>query len=173
MAKKKKKAKGRWKGGSVTIDYEERLKVLRMLGFRNYQEYLASDMWSSIRAMVMEKARGRCRLCRAVATQVHHGSYSKEVMVGRNLHPLSALCAACHLEIECKPDGSKRCAIEVGQIFGEKFSATRQQKRKEDREARQSSVFNYKPPPKLFSIPATDLKHVRAFILTSLERSAS
>ena len=60
-----------------------------------YDDYLRSPDWRRRRALVIDRAHGRCEGCAsAPATQVHHLSYDR---VGNEmLFDLVALCSTCH-----------------------------------------------------------------------------
>lgn len=51
--------------------YEERKSVFSALGYRNYQEYLASDDWKAVRNQHLA-LNPTCVCCEAPATQVHY-----------------------------------------------------------------------------------------------------
>lgn len=101
-----------------SIDYAARDANLRALGFSSYQAYLASEMWAEIRGKVLERDGEKCRLCGKPAGQVHHTSYAREVLAGRDLHRLAAICGGCHLYIEFdRETGAKRPAAEVAERY--------------------------------------------------------
>jgi hypothetical protein len=80
--------------------YGQRNALLRELGFATYADYLASERWSNIREVVLKRDQWICTGCGDRATQVHHHSYAREVLLGSNLRPLSAICRRCHQQIE-------------------------------------------------------------------------
>lgn len=84
-----------------------RSEILQSLGFNSYSEYLASDLWKSIRARVLDKADHKCRRCEKPATQVHHRSYCLAAMVGQDLSLLVACCSGCHKMAEFHANGTK------------------------------------------------------------------
>jgi hypothetical protein len=87
--------------------YRERNLNLRAMGFASYKEYLRSDLWRSIRARVLE-AHPDCFACGGTATQVHHRTYRKKDLEGRDLRKLFAVCASCHERCEFRDgDGEK------------------------------------------------------------------
>jgi 5-methylcytosine-specific restriction endonuclease McrA len=62
---------------------------------RRYESHLASPKWRSIRARVMQRARGVCEGCgTADATEVHHLTYKH--LGDELLFELVALCSECH-----------------------------------------------------------------------------
>jgi hypothetical protein len=109
MKRKKKK---------VFLDYEERSRNLRSLGFTSYEAYLASDLWAAIRERVLTRDRRRCRLCPREASQIHHTKYTRDALLGKDLKWLAAICGGCHRYVEFDPrTGKKRRAREVGNVF--------------------------------------------------------
>jgi hypothetical protein len=79
-------------------DYQARDELLVSMGYASYKEYLRSPTWRKIREKVLERANGLCELCGEPAAEVHHLSYSKEILRGdkRKLRHLIAICRACH-----------------------------------------------------------------------------
>ncbi len=92
----------------ISKSYTGRQSVLRLIGFRNYNEYLESELWAEIRDAALSNSP-LCAICRAQrATQIHHQSYKKTVMTGRNFKALIPVCRFCHHTIEFTDDGEKR-----------------------------------------------------------------
>jgi hypothetical protein len=89
----------------------------RYLGFSTYSDYLASDLWKSIRARVLKRDHGQCCRCGRGATQVHHKSYHINVLLGRTLKPLVSICHTCHKAIEFKSTGEKNCLHEANRAL--------------------------------------------------------
>lgn len=87
-------------------EYGARREVLLAMGFMNYQEYLASALWASIRRRVLAK-NAACVACGGPATQVHHGRYTRPVMEGRELRHLYSVCDDCHRHSEYTRKGQK------------------------------------------------------------------
>lgn len=81
---------------------DERQETLTILGFRNYNEYLKSDLWKTIRKLILERDAYYCRIrrCNNRAEQVHHFTYSPKTLVGRNPAGLISVCRSCHKKIE-------------------------------------------------------------------------
>jgi hypothetical protein len=97
--------------------YQRRDTLLLSLGFSDYSSYLSSPLWVLIRERV-HVWRGRfCVLCRRVAHEVHHLSYSKSVLLGKTLKPLVPLCKRCHRKVEFDSDGSKRTFAQAGRTY--------------------------------------------------------
>jgi hypothetical protein len=82
-------------GGEPMNPAECRL-FLRLIGYRNYQDYLYSPLWFEIRTKVMKKAGKRCEYCGCRAVQVHHEIYTRENLYGVTLFGLYAVCVHCH-----------------------------------------------------------------------------
>jgi hypothetical protein len=67
---------------------------------QSYSEYLATDLWQVIRSRVLRRDRHTCHGCGSMATQVHHRSYGRSVMEGRDDSKLTSVCRSCHEVIE-------------------------------------------------------------------------
>lgn len=64
---------------------------------RVYRLYLRSFQWGARRALVFERAQGRCERCRlARIEEVHHKTY--EHFGNEPLEDLEGLCLSCHVE---------------------------------------------------------------------------
>lgn len=97
------------------VPYGKRNARLRRDGLASsYKEYLASPLWAEIRAKVLERDGGLCRICGDKAHAVHHSSYGKHTLSGRNLVSLFSVCSPCHRFIEFDRDGNKVHIREVG-----------------------------------------------------------
>lgn len=74
-----------------------------------YQEYLRSPEWARRRALVLQRAGGKCEGCLSRrATEVHHTTYDH---VGQELlFELVALCSTCHRTIHKDKATSRRMA---------------------------------------------------------------
>ncbi len=86
--------------------YSLRNRILKFNGFSSYAEYLKSDLWRGIRAVILSKSP-RCYLCNQRATQVHHNRYTYANLAGRSYKHLVSLCDICHISIEYRDDGLK------------------------------------------------------------------
>lgn len=81
----------------------------KLPGFRwlTYNEYLASPVFKSIRAIAMQDANRHCQYndCGRYATEVHHLKYS-DWFKGQpdNINNLLPVCHQCHCEIHGKDD---------------------------------------------------------------------
>jgi hypothetical protein len=89
-------------------EYQKRDVVLKRLGFPSYWSYLMSDLWSTIRTRVLVLKGTECRCCLNRASEIHHTSYSREVLVGMDLEPLIPLCKSCHYKVEFDSRDRKR-----------------------------------------------------------------
>jgi hypothetical protein len=84
------------------VSYHERNVVLKEMGFRSYQEYLDSELWSIIRKNILSRDAHFCRgkLCNSRSTLVHHLSYNKPTLLGEAPFALITLCKDCHRKVE-------------------------------------------------------------------------
>ncbi len=77
-----------------------RLKIKRGISPKKhrgeYEKYLASELWNTIRTRVLERDSHTCRDCGGHANTVHHESYAPEVMDGKDDSKLVSLCWPCH-----------------------------------------------------------------------------
>ncbi len=87
-------------GVEAAIQYAQRNKKLKAMGYADYREYLVSDLWRSIRVRIMARDKATCRMCKAKATEVHHLRYTQRVLEGRSDKHLLALCRSCHEKAE-------------------------------------------------------------------------
>lgn len=103
-------------GWEITLGYAARDKVLLELGFESYAEYLKSDLWKRVRAKVFACRGNRCWLCDQKATQVHHKSYTRRILLGKKFKGLMPICGKCHLLIEF--DGKQKTSLgQANQYF--------------------------------------------------------
>lgn len=108
-------------------EYDWRNYNLHKLGFVNYQEYLKSDLWKSIRAKVFEIKGHNCHVCKKYATEIHHNGYGINVLKGETIQPLRPICRKCHKAIEFI-DGKKNT---VSQARDEFYKRKKPKKRKD------------------------------------------
>ena len=87
--------------------YVKRNVLLAALGFKYYRLYLTSPLWQSIRSKKLAK-NPDCFGCGRVATQVHHGKYTKENLSGLDDKYLFSVCKSCHFKSEFTVRGDKR-----------------------------------------------------------------
>jgi 5-methylcytosine-specific restriction endonuclease McrA len=90
--------------------YLRRNRILHTLRFADYAEYLASELWRSIRQRVLTRDKGLCTGCKGPANEVHHGSYTRANLTGLDLRDLYSVCRVCHHACEFKANGEKRPA---------------------------------------------------------------
>ena len=76
---------------------------LRRLGFETYNEYLASDLWHTIREFVRAHKGSKCVKCGRLADTIHHARYDMETLRGRTLEWLWPVCKQCHKWSENSP----------------------------------------------------------------------
>lgn len=85
--------------------YEERDRILKEMGYCDYNEYLESALWARIRTKVLNSSGGKCRLCREPAVIVHHRNYKFLTMKGVTWRKsLIPLCNKCHYILEFDSD---------------------------------------------------------------------
>jgi hypothetical protein len=71
-------------------------------------QYLASQLWKRIKKRVLARDKRTCQSCGGRGSLVHHRSYDRDVLEGRNDALLATLCAGCHNIIHFEDDGSPR-----------------------------------------------------------------
>ena len=96
--------------------YARRGKVLALMGYESYAEYLDSPLWAQIRRRVLRRDRYRCQLgtCLAKTGTVHHVDYTPENLSGNRLWLMHAICEPCHERIEHDDAGAKIGPRDVG-----------------------------------------------------------
>lgn len=72
-----------------------------------YERYMKSPLWQAIRKEVLDRDDHKCMTCGDPANEVHHRSYSPEVMDGRDNSKLTSLCGRCHNRIHYGSDNFK------------------------------------------------------------------
>lgn len=98
------------------VFYGLREDTLANLGYHTYDEYLNSEAWAAIRRRVLGIDFWTCRMCGSRATEVHHTSYKKTVMLGADITHLHSLCWECHDKVEFvdgNTDGQRRTPSEM------------------------------------------------------------
>ncbi len=79
----------------------------------DYQsEYLASSLWRRIKRRVLNRDAHTCQLCGGRGTVVHHRSYAREVMEGKDDALLTTVCDHCHHRVHFTECGARRTAAE-------------------------------------------------------------
>ena len=78
----------------------------------DYQSYLRTVLWKSIRDWVLKSQDGNCALCDSRALEVHHHDYDEATLWGVNAEGLVALCERCHHRLEFTKVGEKRFSLQ-------------------------------------------------------------
>lgn len=110
----------------VGMSYQTRAMALREIGFASYAEYLASDLWKSIRAKVYAIAGHDCCLCGKPATELHHNRYHRNDLLGKRLRFIKPICRSCHEGIEFD-EGKKVGVDQAKKAFGRKRRALKKE----------------------------------------------
>ena len=74
----------------------------------DYQRYLLSKLWATIKRRVLKRDNKTCRSCGGPGSTVHHWSYDEDVIRGKNNDKLATVCDGCHHNIHFREDGTKR-----------------------------------------------------------------
>ena len=83
-------------------------------GCKDYNEYLKSDLWASIRDRVFKTKGSKCICCDNKACTIHHKSYNRAALEGTKLRNLVPICKSCHEDIEFS-NGQKNGLSEANQ----------------------------------------------------------
>lgn len=102
--------------------YKDRDTILQEMGFKSYQEYLASDLWNIIKSVILKRDKGQCRLCSAKTRTVHHISHSLNTFLGKSCGMLVAICPSCRASCEVGKEGRKLSTREVHKSIIERLS---------------------------------------------------
>jgi hypothetical protein len=108
----------------ATKAFDRRNKILHRLGYRNYGEYLDSQVWRDIRYRVLT-SQGRCFICRGFANEVHHRRYTEANLSGETLKGLSPICGDCHRKIQNEGSIVLGPADATKRAYGEKRKLNR------------------------------------------------
>lgn len=104
--------------------YKQRNELLSKLGYRDYTQYLSSNLWKEIYLRVMLDRGNRCILCNNQTNILHHISYRRSVLLGEDDSFIVPLCNSCHMRIEFTKKGVKRdvCTVQeqLGRIINKK-----------------------------------------------------
>jgi hypothetical protein len=96
--------------------YSDRNETLRLIGFKSYSAYTRSKLWKIIRARAFELLGRDCKRCNRPANQIHHASYSREVLTGEDVRGLMPLCAGCHRSASLTNPNSKALRLDGIQV---------------------------------------------------------
>lgn len=88
--------------------YADRNRIIKLMSFKNYGDYLKSPHYATIRKRVLKKNNGKCRCCcERKGKQVHHVEYTEDNLRGRSLDGMIPICDECHILIEFDDVGGK------------------------------------------------------------------
>lgn len=77
--------------------YNKRNRYLIEIGFCDYDEYLGSDLYKSIRAELIEREGRCCMLCgKTDWVIVHHLDYTRGTLSGKVFRHMKLVCPYCH-----------------------------------------------------------------------------
>lgn len=88
------------KYSTISLGKKQRNIVLLAYGHKNYNVYLQSDLWLSIRARVLKDNAVCVCGCGRLANQVHHKAYTESNLLGESLRGLVPINNDCHYKIE-------------------------------------------------------------------------
>lgn len=91
---------------TIGLGRRQRNFVLAQYGYKDYNAYLRSDLWRTIRAKVL--LNGKC-VCGKKPNQVHHKTYTEANLLGETTRGLIALCGDCHYGIEFSEE--RKCSL--------------------------------------------------------------
>jgi hypothetical protein len=75
--------------------------ALAVFARRDYQEYLATEHWQTVRRAALERASHRCQLCSSLGPlNVHHRTYS--YIARERAEDVIVLCRDCHAKFHDK-----------------------------------------------------------------------
>lgn len=105
---------------NVRAKFAERELLKQKRGWRDkvdpltleYEDYRKTKLWKDIKGRVLNRDGHRCRRCEGKAALVHHLTYSKDVMLGRDDSGLVSLCDGCHQIVHFTSVGVLRSAEE-------------------------------------------------------------
>lgn len=117
QAQDQQKGKRKKKAAKRQETYNDRNLVLKELGFNSYADYRDSELWASIRRRAFAKHGSTCLLCKQQADVLHHFSYRKEVLEGKQLDKLKPLCDECHHKVEFDEKDNKRTLLDSQNTF--------------------------------------------------------
>jgi 5-methylcytosine-specific restriction endonuclease McrA len=80
-------------------------------------QYLVSPLWKRIKKRVLARDKDTCLSCCGRGSLVHHRSYERDVLEGKNDAMLATLCEGCHNIIHFNDDGSPRPQEDWDAVF--------------------------------------------------------
>ncbi|MFJ3460125.1 HNH endonuclease [Achromobacter spanius] len=81
-------------------------------------EYLKTNRWKKvIKPRILKRDNRICRSCGSSGNIVHHRSYDRDVLEGRNDEMLVTVCAPCHDIIHFEEDGTKRSLADTDAVL--------------------------------------------------------
>lgn len=113
-----------------------RWRTVRYLGFRDYDDYLQSDLWAGIRDKTLVVFR-RCRGCGKTATTIHLNGHGVETILGDNPAAIYPVCHECHRDINFR--GTARRGIKESYGYAKRLFYL---KRKHKKSAKRASKRN-------------------------------
>ena len=79
----------------------------------DYQEYLKSERWATLKKIARERAGNRCQVCNSkAALQCHHRSYDRLREDGE-IDDLIVICRSCHERYHGKAPRSSRVFVSI------------------------------------------------------------
>lgn len=87
--------------------YSRRNKLLKELGYEDYQSYRESSIWLMARQSVLVNG-AECISCFKPAEHVHHLEYDLDTLQGKTFDRLVPVCNSCHYVAEFDAHGNKR-----------------------------------------------------------------
>lgn len=119
--------------------YQQRNALLREMGYPTYADYLASDLWQTIRRRVLAAHRYNCGLCSGRAVQVHHIRYTREAILGQGITHFVPVCRSCHERHEVQ-NCYKVTIDQCNEAMRRTFFAKMAQKRKNRQPTRKQNI---------------------------------
>lgn len=118
--------------------YLERKLTVQALGYTDYNHYLSSDLWKSIKRYVMQTLGNQCTFCENEAETLHHSKYDKNSILGLQFDHMYPVCHSCHESAEYDSEGNKYGPIaalknmysKCKSDFGEDYAKLRHEKRR-------------------------------------------
>jgi len=80
--------------------------------YKNYDEFLKSSYWKSVRKAILERDENKCRSCSSmVKLHVHHDTYIHHLNELNHLSDLRTLCEKCHNDYHKRKLNKKRFPV--------------------------------------------------------------